>query len=88
MDAIIHCKTEEQAIELFKRLHEEGFTWHNGGPLCDNGEYHCYWGIHKRSTCYHIFDRMKDISYGGLCYYQKDGYDIVPFEVISNMEVI
>lgn len=44
----VHCKTEEEAKDFCKRMHEHGMKWRDGGSYLECTEY----GKHLSETCY------------------------------------
>lgn len=51
----VHCKTEEEAIDFCKRMHEHGMKWSNGESYLKNTNYMrnegtCYYGIGEYSS--------------------------------------
>ena len=69
---VVHCETEEQAIELLTEAHNNGFKWCNDRPYIDNNRYHLY----GKSTCYDIY--KGEFTNIGFC--QKQNYKILKFE--------
>lgn len=64
----VHCKTEEEAVDFCKQMHEHGMKWDGGYS------YLCYtnYRIYTERTCY--------IAEGKYCYenyYKKSGYTIL-----------
>ena len=64
----VHCKTEEEAVDFCKQMHEHGMKWDDGYS------YLCYtnYRIYTERTCY--------IAEGKYCdenYYKKSGYTIL-----------
>lgn len=64
----VHCKTEEEAVDFCKQMHEHGMEWDGGYS------YLCYtnYCIYTERTCY--------IAEGNCCYenyYKKIGYTIL-----------
>ena len=52
----VHCKTEEEAKDLCKQMHEHGMKWCNGESYLKNTNYMrnegtCYYGSGEYSTC-------------------------------------
>ena len=45
---VVHCKTEEEAKDFCKRMHEHGMKWRGGESYLECTEY----GIHLSETCY------------------------------------
>lgn len=52
----VHCKTEEEAIDFCKRMHEHGMKWSNGESYLKNTNYNarnegtCYYGCGEYSS--------------------------------------
>lgn len=64
----VHCKTEEEAVDFCKQMHEHGMKWNGGFSYLDYTNYRIY----REGTCY--------IAKGGYCfknYYEKRGYTIL-----------
>lgn len=45
---VVHCKTEEEAKDFCKRMHEHGMKWRDGESYLECTEY----GKHLSETCY------------------------------------
>lgn len=45
----VHCKTEEEAKDFCKRMHEHGMKWCNGESYLENTSYNAY----NEGMCYH-----------------------------------
>lgn len=45
----VHCKTEEEAKDLCKQMHEHGMKWCNGESYLKNTNYNA----HNKGTCYY-----------------------------------
>lgn len=45
----VHCKTEEEAKDFCKRMHEHGMKWCNGESYLKNANYNA----HHERTCYY-----------------------------------
>lgn len=45
----VHCKTEEEAIDFYKQMHEHGMKWRNGESYLKNTNY----DMHNEGTCYY-----------------------------------
>lgn len=78
---VIHCKTEEQADEFFKMFKElvpDKFArWRAGDTR---------WDWYDKDTCYalHLFDNTNlTLQFSPTRYWNRVGYDIVPFEEIK-----
>lgn len=64
----VNCKTEEEAKDFCKRMHEHGMKWNGGFSYLDYTNYRIY----REGTCY--------IAKGEYCfknYYEKRGYTIL-----------
>lgn len=64
----VHCKTEEEAVDFCKQMHEHGMKWNGGFSYLDYTNYRIY----REGTCY--------IAKGEYCfknYYEKRGYTIL-----------
>lgn len=46
---VVHCKTEEEAIDFCKQMHEHGMKWCNGESYLKNTNYN----VHHEGTCYY-----------------------------------
>lgn len=55
----VHCKTEEEAKDFCRKMHEHGMTWSDGDSYL---EYTC-WGVERKETCY--------TGYGTYCGYSQ-----------------
>lgn len=45
----VHCKTEEEAVDFCKQMHEHGMKWCNGESYLKNTKYNA----HNEGTCYY-----------------------------------
>ena len=71
-NTVVHCKTEEQAIELLTEAHNNGFKWRNGIDYLSGLNY----DVCESNTCYYI-------HYGVYCnveYSKERGLEILKFE--------
>ena len=46
---VMHCKTEEEAKDFCKQMHEHGMKWCNGESYLKNTNYNA----HNEGTCYY-----------------------------------
>ena len=46
---VVHCKTEEEAVDFCKQMHEHGMKWCNGESYWKNTKYNA----HHEETCYY-----------------------------------
>lgn len=63
---VMHCKTEEEAKDFCRVLHEAGRKWDNGNSYIDK----TYYDNHKELTCYYFNEGM----FAGK-YFIKEDYD-------------
>ena len=63
----IHCRTEEEAKNFCRMMHEHGMKWCNGTSYLKNNEFKIY----KTRTCY-----SNRGAYSPYEYYQRNGYII------------
>jgi len=73
----VHCKTEEEAIDFCKQMHEHGMTWINGQSYLENT---CCTD-RKEETCY----EAKGL-YAYVKYYEKENYNILEWSNYINKE--
>lgn len=72
---VVHCDTEEKAIELLTVCKDKGYRWNGGDELigrldCHNG----HWNDYKYNTVYYINDSRKGyISYSSVEYCKEIG---------------
>jgi|GEM_PF-7134345 len=66
---IINCKTEEEAIDLFRIFSDNNIKWHSSSII---DKQNTYWQSHKENTCYCIENGC--ISYGALVYFKHCEY--------------
>ncbi|MCU6748079.1 hypothetical protein OCV51_10515 [Faecalicatena acetigenes] len=64
----VHCKTEEEAKDFCKRMHEHGMKWCSGKSYLERTNYENY----KKETCY-----IAEGEYSSGNYYAVNGYDIL-----------
>lgn len=64
----VHCKTEEEAIDFCKRMHEHGMKWRTGKSYMEKTNYEEY----KGETCYIRFGMFSSYRY-----YNSEGYEIL-----------
>lgn len=82
---VIHCETEEQAIELLAECRKQGINWSSGRE--PSGKYADNWDRYEKNMCYYINKPYNEndknlISYSGINYYKENEYDIYKFEEI------
>lgn len=64
----VHCRTEEEAVDFCKRMHEHGKKWCTGGSYMEKTNYEEY----KGETCYVGFGMFSSYRY-----YNSEGYEIL-----------
>lgn len=64
----VHCKTEEEAKDFCKRMHEHGMKWSTGKSYMEKTNYEEY----KGETCYIRFGMFSSYRY-----YNSEGYEIL-----------
>ena len=71
----VNCKTEKEAKEFFKILHNDGYVWCSGESLL----LYSHWEDYKEQTCYCIY-LDDEISYCNISFYSnRDCYKVLPF---------
>lgn len=73
----VHCKTEEEAIDFCKRMHEHGMKWCTGKSYMEKTNYEDY----KGETCYIGFGMFSSYRY-----YNSEGYEILEWSDYMNKE--
>lgn len=73
----VNCKTEEEAIDFCKRMHEHGMKWCTGKSYMEKTNYEEY----KGETCYVGFGMF--LSYR---YCNSEGYEILEWSDYMNKE--
>ena len=77
----VHCKTEEQAIDFCRQMHEHGLEWIDGQSYLKNTS----WETYKEKTAYEA-----DGTFANLQYYTENGYTILEwsdYEKEKNMNL-
>ena len=69
---VVHCETEEQAIELLTEAHNNGFKWSGRIDYLSRSNY----DVHENDTCYYIHDG----TYCNVEYSKERGFEILKFE--------
>lgn len=64
----VHCKTEEEAVDFCKQMHEHGMKWCNGESYLKNTNYN----MHHERTCYYGSG-----EYSSRVYAEKYNYKIL-----------
>lgn len=75
---VMHCKTEEEAEDFCRVLHEAGRTWRAGNSYLE----YTYWEYHEECTCYNFNNGyMYDTGY-----YLSNNYKILEWSAFMNKE--
>lgn len=64
----VHCKTEEEAKDFCKQMHEHGMKWCNGDSYLEHTEY----GRYLSKTCYTGGGKFASCDF-----YESEGYKIL-----------
>lgn len=73
----VHCKTEEEAKDFCKRMHEHGMKWCTGKSYMEKTNYEEY----KGETCYIRFGMFSSYRY-----YNSEGYEILEWSDYMDKE--
>lgn len=73
----VHCKTEEEAIDFCKQMHEHGMKWRNGESYLEVQ----YWAAYKKEIWY-----SNNGQYATTKYYKNRGYTILEWSNYTNEE--
>lgn len=73
----VHCKTEEEAKDFCKRMHEHGMKWSSGKSYMEKTNYK----EHEGETCYVGFGMFSSYRY-----YNSEGYEILEWSDYMNKE--
>lgn len=73
----VHCKTEEEAKDFCKRMHEHEMKWCTGKSYMEKTNYEEY----KGETCYIGFGMFSSYRY-----YNSEGYEILEWSDYMNKE--
>lgn len=73
----VHCKTEEEAKDFCKQMHEQGMKWCTGKSYMEKTNYEEY----KGETCYAGFGMFSSYRY-----YNSEGYEILEWSDYMNKE--
>lgn len=74
---VVHCKTEEEAIDFCKQMYKHGMVWASG---CSYLSY-THYGVHRDKTCY-----GGDGWYQSYDYFEKHKYKILEWSDYKNKE--
>jgi hypothetical protein len=74
----VNCKTEQEATEFCKWMHNKGLAWRDGEPYIGN----TYWFMYESKTCY-----KGNGMYGHIDYDERNGYTILSYEDLVQEEV-
>lgn len=70
---VMHCKTEEEAIEFTQYLDSIGKKWCNGERYTPDNT---TWGSYEENTCYEFTNG----TYSDYGYFMQNNYTILEFE--------
>ena len=73
----VHCKTEEEAKDFCKRMHEHGMKWSTGKSYMEKTNYEEY----KGETCYIGFGMFSSYRH-----YNSEGYEILEWSDYMDKE--
>lgn len=73
----VHCKTEEEAKDFCKRMHEHGMKWRDGDSYLEHTEY----GRYLSKTCY-----TGDGGFASCVFCESEGYKILEWSDCMNKE--
>lgn len=62
----VHCKTEEEAVNFCKQMHEHGMQWCNGDSYLEHTEY----GKNLDETCYYGSGEYSSRDFAEKCNYK------------------
>lgn len=79
---VVHCDTEEKAIELLTVCKDRGYRWNGGLELLGGlDSYNGHWYMHLEDTVYFINDPIKRlITYTGSEYCKRARISFVDYE--------
>lgn len=72
---VVWCKTEEEAKEFCKMMHDAGLKWCSG----DSYLQFTNWFVHEEDTCYNPNNGM----FSDKIFFKTEGYDIIPFDILK-----
>lgn len=73
----VHCKTEEEAKDFCKQMHEHGMKWRDGDSYLEHTEY----GRYLSKTCY-----TGDGGFTSCVFCESEGYKILEWSDCMNKE--
>lgn len=65
----VHCETEQEAQQVLKALHEDGYRWWDGASLTISSN---NWNVYTENTCY-----SNRVGYAPYSFYSEEGYEIL-----------
>lgn len=74
---VVHCKTEEEAKDFCRQMHEQGMKWCNGGSYLENTNYN----VRNKGTCYY-----GNGEYSSRVFAEKYNYKILEWSDYTNKE--
>jgi hypothetical protein len=78
LKTVVHCETEEEAIQLLNWAHDQGLKWSDGTSYKEHTSYKVY----TSDTCY----ELKTGQYSGKEYFIRKNYTIIPFSSIPEFQ--
>lgn len=73
----VHCKTEEEAKDFCRQMHEQGMKWCNGESYLENTNYN----VHNKGMCYY-----GNGEYSSRVFAEKYNYKILEWGDYMNKE--
>lgn len=77
-NTVVHCETEQEAIELLTWACSVGLTWNFGISYLEHTHYDTY----TNTTCYNL----NDGTFSGLCHFKNEGYNIIKFKDLKDLK--
>lgn len=73
----VHCKTEEEAKDFCRKMHEQGMMWSDEGSYLNE----FYWNSYRGEICY-----TGHGTYSFYSFYEKNNYTILEWSDYMNKE--
>ena len=73
----VHCKTEEEAVDFCRQMHERGMKWRGGNSYLEYTKY----GRYLSKTCY-----TGDGGFASCVFYENEGYKILEWSDYMDKE--
>jgi len=74
----VHCKTEAEAKDFCRKMHENGMRWSGGDSYLD----YTWYDVYGEETCYTGYRMFADYEY-----YKEKGYKILEWEDYMDKEL-